>query len=64
MQRKISFDRDGVTLVGNLITPDACSPGEVWPARSRGVQRPLSFFDVATDRVTGREAQRARPPGC
>ncbi|WP_460116027.1 hypothetical protein [Streptomyces phaeofaciens] len=25
---------------------------------------PLSFFDVATDRVTVREAQRARPPGC
>ncbi|GAB7101698.1 hypothetical protein JCM4814A_94890 [Streptomyces phaeofaciens JCM 4814] len=23
-----------------------------------------SFFDVATDRVTVREAQRARPPGC
>lgn len=41
VQRKISFDRDGVTLVGNLITPDACSRGKVWPARSRGVQRPL-----------------------
>ncbi|KOG29654.1 MULTISPECIES: ArsR/SmtB family transcription factor [Streptomyces] len=24
----------------------------------------LSFFDVATDRVTVREAKRARPPGC
>ncbi|MET8730760.1 hypothetical protein ABZV81_26790 [Streptomyces parvus] len=24
----------------------------------------LSFFDVATDRVTVREAERARPPGC
>ncbi|MFJ9733740.1 hypothetical protein ACIRUL_20780 [Streptomyces sp. NPDC101171] len=24
----------------------------------------LSFFEVATDRVMGREAQQARPPGC
>ncbi|WP_406719139.1 helix-turn-helix domain-containing protein [Streptomyces althioticus] len=24
----------------------------------------LSFFELATDRVMGREAQRARPPGC
>ncbi|MER5740098.1 hypothetical protein ABT117_31130 [Streptomyces sp. NPDC002262] len=24
----------------------------------------VSFFDVATDRVTVREAQRAKPPGC
>jgi hypothetical protein len=31
---------------------------------SHAYARPMSFFDVATDRVTVREAQRARPPGC
>lgn len=24
----------------------------------------LSFFELATDRVMGREAQRTRPPSC
>ncbi|MGA5275461.1 hypothetical protein ACPCKL_16995 [Streptomyces cellulosae] len=37
-----------------------CHPVDLgqWPEES------VSFFDVATDRVTVREAQRARPPGC
>lgn len=39
-----------------------------WPTPSctaaPGPHRSLSFFDVATVRVTVREAQRARPPGC
>ncbi|MEU3906497.1 DDE-type integrase/transposase/recombinase [Streptomyces goshikiensis] len=33
--------------------------------RTRGsLTGAMSFFDVATDRVTVREAKRARPPGC
>jgi len=32
--------------------------------RHESESRRLSFFELATDRVTGREAQRARPPGC
>lgn len=29
-----------------------------------GPHRALSFFELATDRVMGRGAQRTRPPGC
>ncbi|WP_199819349.1 hypothetical protein [Streptomyces sp. NRRL S-378] len=32
--------------------------------RDPGCPQWMSFFDVATDRVTVREAKRARPPGC
>ncbi|MFL9658697.1 alpha/beta hydrolase [Streptomyces sp. PB17] len=32
MQRKISFDRDGVTLVGNLFTPDGFDENGRYPA--------------------------------
>ncbi|MCX5107155.1 hypothetical protein OOK13_01015 [Streptomyces sp. NBC_00378] len=33
-------------------------------AHSRGRSNTVSFFELATDRVMGREAQQARPPGC
>ncbi|MFJ9151762.1 DEAD/DEAH box helicase family protein [Streptomyces sp. NPDC102270] len=34
------------------------------PDPQNGPADTLSFFELATDRVMGREAQRARPPGC
>lgn len=37
---------------------------EVTRAALEPFQGSVSFFELATDRVMGRGAQRTRPPGC
>ncbi|WKE68157.1 hypothetical protein [Streptomyces sp. WP-1] len=66
---------DWLTIARKLAAdPIANSDGIAYP-QGYGIERyrksidpptdeALSFFDLATDRVMGREAQRARPPGC